>query len=155
MDSKTKNGLIVLGVVAILGYVAIKYMGMKSPNMIGGGKKDDDNRDDDNESNDENTTTPPKSTLNYRSMANKIFNALDGYGTNEDDIISVMKELRNQSDFDGLKKAFGTRTISSGRGNIFVSDYKGDLIGALYDELSSSYITEINDILKTKGIKSI
>jgi hypothetical protein len=157
MDTKTRNGLITLGVVAILGYVAIKFMNMKKESMSGGkkgGSKDDDNNDDN-----ENTNTPPtppkQDDLNYTSLANKIFTAMDGYGTNEDEVMSVMKQLRNQSDFDKLKKAFGNRTISSGRGNIFVSDFRGELVGAIYDELDAESITEINNILKTKGIKSI
>jgi hypothetical protein len=77
---------------------------------------------------------------------------MDGYGTNEDDIIFAFSKIHSDADFDAVWNAFGTRTISSGTGNIFVSDYTGDLAGCLNDELSASYIDQINQTLIQNGV---
>jgi hypothetical protein len=91
----------------------------------------------------------------FKAMATKLFDAMDGYGTDFDMIKVVFNQLSNQSDFDSVFRAFGIRTISSGKGNVFVTDFKGNLSGALYNELSSGEINELNSILRNKGIRKI
>jgi Tol biopolymer transport system component len=87
--------------------------------------------------------------------ADSIYEALDGYGSSFQTIMDEFAKLKNNPDFDALYNAFGTRTISSGRGNIFVSDYTGDMIGAFKEDLSKTEIGKLNSLLSNKGIKQI
>jgi hypothetical protein len=85
-------------------------------------------------------------------MANKIFDAMDGYGTGNTTIETELKKLKSKSDWDALVRAYGTRTISSGIGNIFVSDFTGDLPACLNDELDSDELEDANEILNKIGV---
>lgn len=87
-----------------------------------------------------------------QSFAQIIFTAMDGYGTDEDAIIGVFKQLKNDADFAMLSSAYGVREVSSGAWNP-EPNYKGTLSGALTSELSQSYKDEINKILAGKKIK--
>jgi mannitol-specific phosphotransferase system IIBC component len=85
------------------------------------------------------------------SYANKIFASMNGKGTYEDEIVDVFKKIKNDADFLAISKSFGTRTIES---RVWlVEDFRGTLIQCLADELSSGYVTDINNILKSKKIK--
>ena len=91
------------------------------------------------------------SNVDFLAMANKIFDAMDGYGTGNTTIETELKKLKSKSDWDALVRAYGTRTISSGTGNIFVSDFTGTLPEALNDELDTSELTRANEILNKIG----
>jgi len=91
------------------------------------------------------------SDLDFLSMANKIFDAMDGYGTGNGTIETELKKLKSRADWDALVEAYGTRTISSGTGNIFQSDFTGTLPEALNDELDNSELTRANEILNKIG----
>jgi hypothetical protein len=93
--------------------------------------------------------------LNFKAMADSIYEAMDGYGTSLQLIVNEFTKLNNNNDFDALYRAYGTRTVSSGAGNIFVSDYTGDMIGALKKDLSATEIAKINSLLSIKNIKTI
>ena len=96
-----------------------------------------------------------KATLSPASLsskANKIFSAMDGYGTDEEAIISVFRSLKTDGDFIGLQKAYGIREVSSGAGNP-APNFKGTLTAAITDELSNYYKQRINKILTDKKIK--
>lgn len=93
--------------------------------------------------------------LNFKSMADTIFDAMDGYGSSFSPIMNEFVKLNNNPDFDALYNAYGTRTLSSGRGNVFVSDYTGDLLGALKEDLSTTEIAKLNSVLAAKNIKQI
>lgn len=93
--------------------------------------------------------------LNFKSMADSIYEALDGYGSSFQPIMTEFVKLNNNPDFDALYKAYGTRTVSSGAGNVFVSDYIGDMLGALKEDLSKTEINKLNSVLSNKGIKQI
>jgi len=86
------------------------------------------------------------------TMANNIFAAMDGYGTDEDTIIRELRKVKTDGDFVGLQNAFGIREISSGRFNPS-PNFKGTFTAALTDELSDYWISQINKGLKTRGIK--
>jgi hypothetical protein len=154
MDSKTKNGLIVLGVVVVLGFVAMKYMKMKK-GSTSGGNDGGGNQGGGNQGGGGNNSGGGQQSLNYRSLADTLFEAMNGYGTDEDAITEVFGSLRNQADFDALENAFGSRTISSGAGNVFQKNYKGRLVGALKSELGSSEFSDLNNLLRSKKIKAI
>lgn len=87
----------------------------------------------------------------FLPMANAIFDAMDGYGTNEETIETELKKLRSKSDWNALVNAFGTRTISSGKWN-FQDDFTGNLTECLNDELDSSEIQSVNQILNKIGV---
>lgn len=91
------------------------------------------------------------SDLDFLSMANKIFDAMDGYGTGNTTIETELKKLKSKADWDALVRAYGTRTISSGSFNIFQSDFTGTLPEALNDELDSSELQRANEILNKIG----
>jgi hypothetical protein len=90
--------------------------------------------------------------MDYRSLSNQIFDAVNGYGTDEEKIKRIFKMLKTDSDFDALKDAYGVRQVSSGRGNFFVSNYEGDLVSTLRDEMDDSEIAELNQILTSNRI---
>lgn len=92
------------------------------------------------------------SNLNFSTMANSIFNAMDGYGTGNTTIENELKKLKSKADWDALVSAFGTRTISSGTGNIFQSDFTGNLTECLNDELDSDELEDANEILNKIGV---
>lgn len=137
MEKKTKKILLWSSaiIVAYVIYIKIKGIGSKKivPNIEGGVTQG----------------------LNFKSMADSIYEALDGYGSSFQSIMNEFVKLQNNPDFDALYSAFGTRTISSGRGNIFLSDYTGDMIGALKEDLSKTEIGKLNSVLSNKGIKQI
>lgn len=85
-------------------------------------------------------------------MANAIFVALDGYATDEDVIYNQLAKVKNNADWLLLVTSYGTKEISSGKGNL-APNYSGNLVGALTDELSSSEIAKANAILKKNGVK--
>jgi hypothetical protein len=93
--------------------------------------------------------------LNFKAMADSIYEAMDGYGTSFQLIVNEFSKLNNNNDFDALYKAYGIRTVSSGAGNLFVSDYTGDMTGALKKDLSATEIAKINSLLSIKNIKTI
>lgn len=92
------------------------------------------------------------SSLDFRSLANQLFDAFDGYGTSNDSVLDIFRMLRTDADFDALKAAYGVREISSGRGNIFSSNFEGDLQSTVRDEMTSKEIQSINDILASNNL---
>lgn len=90
-----------------------------------------------------------------QKMANDLQDAFDGYGTKNSVVISILESLKSQSDFDALSNVYGVRKISSGRFNVFVSDFTGNLTECIKNEMGSGYIASINDSFKANGIKPI
>lgn len=90
--------------------------------------------------------------LPYTSMADEIFEAMNGYGTNEAKINAVLERLQKKSHWDSLVSAYGIRKLSSGRGNVFVSDFTGNLPNSLINELDSSELKTVNNILSKIGV---
>ena len=83
----------------------------------------------------------------YNSMANQLFNAMDGAGTNEDIIFSVFNKIQTKDDYNQLIKSFGVRSSTS-----WTSSFSGDLLAWLSDELSSSDVKKLNNILSKIGV---
>ena len=84
--------------------------------------------------------------------ANKLFAAMDGYGTDEDAIVAVFNNLKNDADFAMVMSSYGSREISSGSFNPS-PNFKGTLGAALTDELDTEWTAKINNLLATKKIK--
>lgn len=85
----------------------------------------------------------------YKSMATKLFDAMDGYGTDEDVIFEQFDKLKNDVDFIKLDKAFGVRTASD---NLFGMIEPTDLKGWIRDDLSPAMIANLNARLKSNGV---
>jgi alkaline phosphatase len=90
--------------------------------------------------------------LQAEQYANIIFTAVDGWGTDEVAINRVFNRLRNDADYIAVSKAFGIRTISSGRFNP-EPDYKATMVEALHIDMDSAEKKVLNDILIKKKIK--
>ena len=143
MKKETLNGIIAGSVILGLGLVAYLVFNKKrsipspapnpnpNPNPFGGGST---------------------SNLDFEKMANSIFDAMDGYGTGNTTIEKELKKLKSKADWDALVSAFGTRKISSGTGNIFQSDFTGNLTECLNDELDSDELEDANEILNKIGV---
>ena len=96
-------------------------------------------------------TVTPAST-EYLSMANRLQDAMDGYGTDEKAIFNELSKLKSKADWDALVNAYGIRELSSGNFNVFVSNFKGGLIQSLQNELGEKDIQKVNQILNPIGV---
>jgi hypothetical protein len=85
----------------------------------------------------------------YYSMCSTLESAMDGAGTKEESIMTVMMRLKTQDDWNFLQKCFGIRKK---RGGLFYKDVTGDLKMWLSDDLNSSELREVRDILQSSGI---
>jgi hypothetical protein len=147
------KGVIAIGVGVGI-YVIVKKVG-QAPKKIKAGAG---NRDEDKEMNklfDNLETQGKKATLTPAQMsqyANQLHTAMDGYGTDEDSCKRILCKAKNDADVIGIIKSYGTREVSSGNWNPS-PNYKGNLGGALNDELSDYWIRAINKCFKAKGIK--
>lgn len=142
MDNKTKKGIITalfVGAIAFFAYKAFKKPNPTTQPNTGG------------------TPSPPKdsggSSLDYAGLAKKLYDAFNGCGTSNDVWRNVLTQLSNQSDWDNLSAAYGTKRLTCWATAWQNGDY--DLAGSFNNELSSSELTQANTILKTKGIKTI
>jgi hypothetical protein len=150
MDKKTKNGIITVGVIAALGLVGYKLLkkpkGIPEPNRGGG-------VDPNSGGGITNPPPPsPSSNIDAAQLANDLFDAFDGYGTDNGVVTDTFSALQTDADFNALVAAYATRTVSSGFGNIFASNFSGGLIATLKQECSSGERQAINQILADKGI---
>lgn len=84
------------------------------------------------------------SGLNYASLANKLFDAFDGMGTDENSVYSVFKMLKTDGDYAALKEAYGVRRITD---VFYVSSFDGDLPATIKHEMDTKEIAELNNIL--------
>jgi hypothetical protein len=151
LPAMAKTVLVIAG-VAVVGLVIYKISKVQK----GKGKG---NRVEDKELNKEfydlqkkNSTKATITKGGLAQMANNVFTAMDGYGTDEDTIIRELKKIKTDGDFVGLQNAYGIREVSSGRLNPS-PNFKGTLTAALTDELSDYWIKEINSGLKRRDIR--
>ena len=95
-------------------------------------------------------STPSTPTIDFNAtrIANQLFKAMDGCGTDEANIRAQFNQLRNQKDWVDVFNAYGTKEITCALGK----NYTGNLKGALASELSSSNLADLKNILKQKGI---
>lgn len=142
MDKFTKNALFVGGVAlaGFIGYNLIKNAG--NPKANG--------------NNPPYTPSTPGITaeedIKSKALANQIFDAMNGCGTNEDAIMSAFSEIRNAMMFQAVVNNYGSRTISSEWWCFGVKSFTGNLSESLRNELSQSYIDQINAMLAQNNI---
>ena len=150
MNKKTKDGIITASIVIAAAYLLYKIFNKKGalgttfggssgvviPNPTLGG------------------TIGTAQTMNeskFKEIADKIFNAFEGYGTDTTTIKNQFALLKNNDDLMGLVAAYGIREISSGSYNP-LPDFTGNLPEAIGNELSQSQISDLNSILVKSGI---
>ncbi len=85
--------------------------------------------------------------LQASAMADKLYSAMDGSGTNEQKIYDVFEQLNTYSDLMMVMKAFGTR---KGWWNWWGSE--SGLVEWINDDCSSDEVAKINAILAGKNI---
>lgn len=90
------------------------------------------------------------SDADYDLMAESLFEAMDGAGTDEDSIFTILSSLRTKADWYALVDAFGTRETSS-----MWSNFEGTLTKWLSDELSDSEKARVNQILSKFDVARI
>jgi hypothetical protein len=131
--AKGLSVVIVLAGVSLAGYRIYKVIQNKK--LLEGSKKETDaTRRELERLNSNSTTRTTLSQAQFSSLANKIFAAMDGYGTDNKAIIAAMANLNNDADVLALINAYGIRKISSGRANP-MPDFEGTLSGALTEEM--------------------
>lgn len=86
----------------------------------------------------------------YDLMAESLYEAMDGAGTDEDAIFEILSSLRTKADWYALVDSFGTRETSS-----MWSSFKGTLAKWLSDELTSSEKAKVNQILSKFDVARI
>jgi len=91
---------------------------------------------------------PTLTNFQYKSMADKIFAALDATISNEPAVLEVVQALNTKADWAGLVKAFGVRE----KGVKFFKTPM-NLIQWLQDELSEYNLKLVNAALNRLGIQ--
>ena len=87
----------------------------------------------------------------YRNAADTLFTAMDGWGTDESPIDSVIAQIYNQDDWNKLVREYGTRKL---RQPWWQPDLSGTLQVHLRSDCSSKHITQIRNTLAQKQINS-
>lgn len=77
--------------------------------------------------------------IQYNSMANQLYYAMKGVGTDEETIYSVIQKIKNDQDFIALENAFGIRDTYN-------------LQAWIRGDLSTSEVQKVNSILSNNGI---
>jgi hypothetical protein len=79
--------------------------------------------------------------LEYKSMADMLYTAMKGWGTDEDMIYSVFAKLKTEDDYLKLRSAFGIRENEK-------------LEQWIIGEMNASERKKLNDILEVNGISA-
>lgn len=156
---KWAKGVVAVIVIGGLAYVGYKLL--KAPKKIEENKGNrEENRSNNNELEKLNGNPTTRQTLSQSdasAIANKLFTAMDGYGTDVPTIEQQMNRLKNQADWLAVKVAYGIREVSSGKLNP-EPNYTGTLEGALASELGINDVmarARVNAAMKKKGITAV
>ena len=88
------------------------------------------------------------SDTEYKLMANQLYTAMKGAGTDNAAILRVCKKLQNVDDWNALVKAFGTKSVSN-----WFYKFSGTLYDWLQDELSDKEMRQLNEVLNIIGVQ--
>jgi hypothetical protein len=150
MNKKTKDGLITASIVIAAAYLLYKIFnkkGASNPNSGGNNGVVVPNP----ELGGTIGTAPTMTIAKFKEIADKIFDAFEGYGTDTKEINNQFALLKNNDDVMSLIVAYGVREVSSGSYNP-LPDFTGNLPEVLANELSQSEISDLNSILVKSGI---
>lgn len=147
MDKKNKKGLIAIALVLGVGYFLFKKF-KKSSAYTPTNNEIDENLGGTSGVN------PTLSQEKMKELADKMFIAFDGYGTDmngQNGLINLFPAIKNNDDLMGVVAAYGIKEVSSGKWNIF-SNFIGNLPETIGNELTQSQISNINSILVKNGV---
>nr|WP_294860237.1 hypothetical protein [uncultured Fluviicola sp.] len=85
----------------------------------------------------------------YKTMANDLYEAMDGPGTDDELLNSTFKKLKSDIDFVKLESAFGVREASD---NLFGYMDDEDLSGWIKGDLNPSEISKLDRQLKAQNL---
>lgn len=134
-DLLLKYGMITV-VVLIIFFVVWNKLSISKSDAANANKEKDIMREVNNEINQSNITL---TQVQLNTLADKIYKAVKGAGTDEKSIYDAMRTLQTKDDVLALIKTFSVRDSMT-------------LREWLYDDLNNSEISKINDILLSKGI---
>jgi hypothetical protein len=83
----------------------------------------------------------------YKAMADKLYRAMDGAGTDDEAILQTVSSLRTKTDWLKLVEAFGVKESSA-----WYSSFTGNLVEWLTDELGGDDRQKVNFSLSRFGI---
>lgn len=133
-----KNYIIGLGIIGIVAAVLAYYFGSRSgkasvatPNEATSAASEID------------TANLTYSLSTYDTMANKLYAALGSIFTDEESVYSVFTSMRTIDDIKQTIKAFGAKGVWP---------FNGTLSEWIYQEMSSSEISQINSIFSRNNI---
>jgi hypothetical protein len=89
----------------------------------------------------------PPSKLNHKGVALLLFNALNRYNKDVDNIYAQLNRLNNQGDWTEVIEAYGTKEITASGTN-----YKSTLKNTINKYLNNSDLSSIKTLLSKKGI---
>jgi hypothetical protein len=146
-------GLISVAIIGGIGFTAYMiYRKVKQMKADKASKKEVSDINDDIKKLQKTGIKQTLSASEIASIANNLFTAMDGYGTNYDMILKNMVRVNNQIDLLAVINSYGVRELSSGKGNP-APNLRGTLGQAFADELSSDEMNAVNMMLARKGIK--
>lgn len=146
------KGVIAIGILAGVGFVAYKVIkGINERNKHKGSKKEDNAVNNDLDKLISAGQGPTMSQSQMIGFANQLFQAMDGYGTNEESIISIFNKVKNDADVLGIIKSYGIKDLSSGKFNP-EPNLKGTLREHLSAELSQYWMDALNKVMTNKKI---
>jgi hypothetical protein len=90
----------------------------------------------------------------YSTWANQLAEAFNGCGTSDQAWRGIFTSIKNDLDLALLIEAYGVREFDECNWEFNFGDFKGTLSEALVHELDGDELIEVNDLLKSKGIKS-
>lgn len=128
------------GVLLITGAAAVAFVGYKIYKAVQNFEKQKGSRLEDKAVSSDLKTLisqgkgPTISSSQAAALANEIFSAMDGWGTDNKQIIAALNNAKNDADVLAIIDAFGTKEISSGALNP-EPNYKGRLPGAIVSEM--------------------
>ncbi len=135
-----KNLLLKYGIIAvvvlIIFFVVWNKLSISKSDAANANKEKDIMREVNNEINQSNITL---TQVQLNTLADKIYKAVKGIGTDEKSIYDAMRTLQTKDDVLALIKTFSVRDSMT-------------LREWLYDDLNNSEISKINDIFLSKGI---
>ncbi len=87
------------------------------------------------------------SSLEYKGMAERLYGAMNGLGTGESIILSVLGSLQTKSDWLKIVAVFGVREST-----LWTSSFSGNLIQWFGTELTGDEMREVSDVLAKIGV---
>lgn len=89
-------------------------------------------------------------SLNFSQMARRIYDATNGFGTDEDEIYSVLEMLQTQADYTRLSQVW--TELYDEMGFWYNLEARSTLPGTLQSELNKKELSRARTILTDKGI---